>query len=224
MPVVLLCSTESWEGALAETLVYRNDVERRQAASLEAALAALAAGRVDIVLIDRDLPNAVRLVQRVRRDARNRNVSVAVIAPGDFDVVEMELLEAGANAVLRLPAGPEWDERLARLITVPVRREARFPVVFEVEAKTGVAIHSVMALAVNISSNGMLVETDFCLKVGDDIDLRFRLPSGGEVVAGCARVVRQAACNRFGVEFYGLEGEGCSQIERFVEQLANAGL
>ena len=43
----------------------------------------------------------------------------------------------GENAILRLPVTPEWDERLERLMLVPIRREARIHVSFEVEARTG---------------------------------------------------------------------------------------
>ena len=71
-----------------------------------------------------------------------------VAARGDFDPSEVELLEAGANAILRLPAGPEWDERLPRLMDVPVRREARFTVHFDVEAAAG-AEDPAAALAIN---------------------------------------------------------------------------
>ena len=41
--------------------------------------------------------------------------------------------ESEANAILRLPAGPEWNGRLERLMAVPVRKDARFPVSFDVQ-------------------------------------------------------------------------------------------
>jgi CheY-like chemotaxis protein len=219
----LLCTEGSFDTELGETLLWRDEVERQSASSAEQALAAARCQQPDVMLVDRDLPQAARLVHDVRRDPKMRRVSVVVIARTDFEAVEVELLEAGANAVLRLPVTPDWDDRLARLVAVPVRREVRCPVQLELEADAGPGIRAAAATALNLSINGILIETDAELRVGDDLDLRLSLPELSATVAGCGRVVRHAGRHRYGVEFYGLEGEGADLVRSYVERLEQPG-
>lgn len=217
MAGALICSLDPLDDELGSTLLWREELERRRAETAEEALQAAFGGPPEIVVIDRDLAGATQLVSSLRRDARTRRVSIVVVARTDFEAVEVDLLEAGANAILRLPASPEWDDRLARLITVPVRREVRLPVQFELETRAGSGVQTAVALALNLSMSGVLLETDYDLKVGDDIDLRFHLVELDATIVGCGRVVRHAGRRRYGIEFYGLEGEGPELVRRYVE-------
>jgi hypothetical protein len=217
MTLALICTEVDLEELLADTVLWRESVERRHAARFEEARESASDLQPGLVLIDRDAPWAERLVRTLRRDLQTRGLSVAVLARGDFDPCEVDLLEAGANAILRLPPGPGWDDRVTRLIHVPTRREARFPVFFDVEAQHGV--RSSAATAVNLSVRGMLIESSFPLRVGDDIDFRFRLPGSQEQIVGTAQVVRIGPRGRYGVEFYGIEGRGDELVRLFVGEL-----
>ena len=217
MTLALICTEVDLDELLADTLLWRESVERRYAAGLAEARASAADLQPGLVLIDRDASWAERLVRGLRRGLQTRRLSIAVLAQGDFDLTEIDLLEAGANAILRLPPGPGWDERVTRLIHVPPRREARFPVFVDIEAQAGV--RSSMATAVNLSERGMLIECSFPLRVGDDIDFRFRLPESDEQVVGTAQVVRVGPRRRYGIEFYGLEGKGVEIVRLFVGEL-----
>src|SRR5687767_5542159 len=127
MSVALICSPLSMEEDLSTTTIWREGVERHTALTADEAIRRAGEMQVNIVLIDRDMTGADRVVAALRRDVRTRRTSIVIIARGELDPIEVELLEAGANAILRLPAGPEWEERLERLIQVPVRRELRAP-------------------------------------------------------------------------------------------------
>jgi len=218
MSFALICTEGTFDAELGETLLWRGEVDRHVVHSAEDGLAAARAWRPDLVVIDRDLPQAVRLVTQIRGDAKARHASLVIIARADFEPVEVELIEAGANAILRLPASAEWDDRLARLIAVPVRREVRLPVRFELEASAGPGVQAAAATALNLSVNGILIETDFDLHLGDDLDLRFNLPESSEAVSGCGHVVRHAGRHRYGVEFYGLEADGPELVRIYVER------
>jgi CheY-like chemotaxis protein len=217
MTLALICTEVELEDVLADTVLWRESVERRSAASFEEAQDSASDLQPGLVLIDRDAPWAERLVRSLRQDLQTRRLSVAVLARGDFDPSEVDLLEAGANAILRLPPGPGWDDRVTRLIQVPTRREARFPVFFEIEAQHGV--RSAAATAVNLSVRGMLIESSFPLRVGDDIDFRFKLPESEDPIVGTAQVVRIGPRGRYGVEFYGIEGRGDELVRQFVGEL-----
>jgi|RhiMethySRZTD1v2_1073278.scaffolds.fasta_scaffold202216_2 CheY-like chemotaxis protein len=215
MPVALICTQADLEPELGHTLLWRAGVERHLAGRLEDARMMAVAARPDIVVVDRELPRSDKLVAALREDPTTRGLSIVVAARGDFDPSEVELLEAGANAILRLPAGPEWDERLPRLMDVPVRREARFTVHFDVEATAG-AGDPEAALAINLSMSGMLLESPIPLAVGDEIQLRFQIPESKSTVATTARVVRVASPGQYGVEFREVDKGASGDLQAFV--------
>lgn len=219
MPRALLCTTVDLSADLGHTCLWRFGMERRTARSLSDARAAAAVARPDIVIVDRDLPEALPIIKAFRADAATRGISIAVVARDDFDPTELELLQSGANAILRLPAGREWDERFMKLIDVPVRREVRFDVQLHVQCGfQGEPLHG---SAVNLSVSGMLLATPAKLAMGDDVEVDFVLPSGDGVhVVG--RVVRLASPGKYGVQFDHVDVEAPERIRRFV-QAVNAG-
>jgi len=217
MPAVLICSPVSLEDGLRSTCLWRDGVERHHASRVEEARTLALAARPRLVVVDRDLPGSVDLVEALRQEPSTRRLSVAVVVRGEFASMEVDLLEAGANAILRFPANAEWDERLTRLLEVPARREGRFSVHFAVDAYAGVAGGSGPALALNLSVNGVLLECPFPLAVGDELSLKFKLGDEGPTVVAGGRVVREAKAGRFGIQFRRLEGDGEREIRRFVE-------
>src|SRR5882762_1595241 len=159
MAAALICSQADLQPELGHTVLWRAGIERHVARRLEEARTMAVAARPDVVVIDRDLPRAYELVAALREDPGTRRVSIAIVARGDLDPAELALLDAGANAILRLPPGPDLDERLVRLLDVPVRREARLRVELGVDTLgTGVG-ERVPAHAVNLSRSGILIET-----------------------------------------------------------------
>jgi DNA-binding response OmpR family regulator len=219
MSAVLICThAENLESDLGATLLWRQDVERRVVAKPDEARMFAVAARPRLVLVDRDLPWSARFVAALREDASTRGLSVVVMARGDFDASEVELLEAGANAILRLPGGPEWNERLQRLMEVPARKDARFPVSFQVEAAANGG-RPEEAHARNLSVSGILVETQAPLGVRDDVRLRFTLPRAAAAMTVRAQVVRMAGSSQFGLEFRGLGADESRQLEGYLSTL-----
>lgn len=202
-------------------MVFRDDVTRHVAARVQEARERAAAGRPHLIIVDRDFPGAPELLSWLRNEPATRTTSVVVAARGEFSHAEVNLLELGANAVLRLPAGPEWDERLVQLITVPVRRDARFGVFFAVETLLGPEVAGV-GTAVNLSVNGMLLECSGLLGIGDEVDLQFALPGHEKGVLARGRVVRVAKPGCFGIHLTTFAGDGRTIVLAFVQSLARA--
>jgi CheY-like chemotaxis protein len=214
----LIVSPEPLDSELAGTVLWRKNVERYAASTLEEVRRLASGGRPDIIVLDKRVANAATMVAALRQHPLTRNVSIVVLARGDFDPSEVALLEAGANAILRLPPGPDWDDRLVRLIHVPVRKAAPIDVNVRVESGFEVAGPVLPVTALNLSVTGMLVESSHPLHVGDDMQLAFYLPGDSQAIAGTGTVVRQArAPHRFGVELTHVEGDGRTRIKRFVE-------
>jgi CheY-like chemotaxis protein len=220
MAIALICSRSPLDQELAGTVLWRKDIERHVATRLEDGRMMALAAKPDIVVVDRDLPKADELVAAIRREPSTRRVSVVVVARGDFDPSEVGLLEAGANAILRLPADTDWDDRLVRLMDIPVRKDARFHVRFQVQATPALTGQTLDAVAMNLSLNGMLIESPVELRMGDELRLVFTLPGAtADPLQGTGRVVRQAGPRQYGIEFHELLADGRERVRQFVEAL-----
>jgi CheY-like chemotaxis protein len=185
------------------------------AASFEDALSAAVSQRPHLIVVDRDLPRALRLVEDLRREAKTRTISIAVGARGDFSDLELQLLQAGANAIVRLPAGSEWDVRLSDLMRVPARRATRVPVRIEFQGETA-AVATVWGAILNLSGTGMLVDVSQTLAMGAELQFRFLIPGERESIQGSGQVVREERAKRYGVHFERLAGSASERILRYV--------
>ena len=223
MTLALICSQKDLEPELGQTLLWRAGFDRYRTTGIEEARRLAGSNKPDIVVVDRDLPGAAKLVASLRESA-SRHVSIVVVAAGDFDALEVELLEAGANAIFRLPPGPDWDERLKKLIQIPVRRNARLPLSFQVDTSVSLDTSPVPATAVNISQTGLLLETRLApLQVGDDLQLEIQLDDDEEQILRVGgRVVRLGGSGQFGVEFLNTDESLKERIKAFVDSLETA--
>ena len=77
MPLALILSLDSLERELGETVLWRRNVERRLARTLDDALRYAATERPDIIVVDHELPGAAAVVAAAaagrERRARSRS-------------------------------------------------------------------------------------------------------------------------------------------------------
>jgi CheY-like chemotaxis protein len=222
MPVALLCTHATLDRDLGHTLLWRGEVERVVVAKPEEARVMAVAAKPDLVIVDRDLPWCERFVTGLREDPSTRSLSIAILARGDLEASEVGLLEAGANAILRVPPGDDWDRRLHELLSVPARRESRFSVQFDVETLRGTAESAVLGSALNLSVRGILLESPLKLALGDELRLRLLLPDDRGTAEAVGRVVREAGPGRYGVLLDELDPASRQRIDGFVDDLADA--
>jgi len=212
----VVLSPSSLASELGGTVLFRRNVERVAAASVDDVRLQADAGRIDVVVIDAALPGAAAVVSALRQDALTRTTAIVALGRSEFGFDHLELLQAGANAILPLPPAQDWDDRLMRLIHVPVRKTTRFPVSLSLHGglRDGV---SFTARVVNLSVHGLLLECRHPLRVGEDVRLAFDMPLGHGTVEADGTVVRQAHADRFGVELTHVAGDGRVRIKRYVE-------
>jgi CheY-like chemotaxis protein len=213
----VLLSSEDLEPELRSTVLFRHNVERLGASTVEEVRRAATAGRVDVIVVDSQLPAAADAVAALRQDAFTRAISIVVLGRSEFGFGHLDLLEAGANAILPLPPGADWDDRLERLVHVPLRRATRLPVRIELQGGLGAAGGTLSAQTLNVSVHGLLIASRVPLRVGQDLRFAFELPESHGSVEGKGTVVRQAERGEFGVELTEVEGDGRVRLRRFVE-------
>jgi CheY-like chemotaxis protein len=223
MPSVLICADGAVD--LSSTILWRADVQRRRVATKEEARRAGEDQRFDLIVVDHDVPGANLLVRDLRLDAATRGSSIAVVmGRSEFEPADLDLIDAGANAILRPPVTPDWDRRLSELMRVPERCTGRFPVELRVDASvpTSASPSVLGGTVLNLSEHGMLLETDVPLSLGSDLDFWIYLRDAVVPLRGCGQVVREAGPSRGGIRFYGLEADGLARIRRFVRAAAEA--
>jgi DNA-binding response OmpR family regulator len=202
---VIVWSAEDLSTQLAGTFVARAGVDLFKAKNITEVRTLAQVVGPQLVLVDRDLRGVKKLVEELRREPATHNRSLAVLARGGFQRSELELLEAGANAILRLPPDAGWDDRVQRLLRVASRQEVRLPIRLAIEASTGSDPRGDgTAQSSNISANGMLLDTALPLQVGQHLSFAFAL-EGGVRVEGRGRVVRKGGPGRVGIEFVDLD-------------------
>ena len=218
MPSVLICASNSLVDRMRGTMLYRDGVERRVTERPPDAVAMVLSSRPDLIVIDASLEQAEALIAGLRANPVTRSVSIVAVARGEFDPSELRFIGAGANAILRLPANPEWDERLSKLLYVPIRRTTRLAALVQFEGTGGIGVETIAGTVLNLSEHGMLVETDVPLPMGSDVDFKIHLRDKTAPLVGCGQIVRQESPHRAGVRFYGLEDDGIERVRRFVQK------
>jgi CheY-like chemotaxis protein len=212
----VVVSASDLAAELGGTVLFRQNVERLRASGVEDVRRAAEAGRLDVVVVDSAMPRAATIVAALRQDQATRPTAIVALGRSEFGFDHLDLLEAGANAILPLPPTHDWDDRLMRLIHVPVRRATRFAVDMALEGglRNGIAF---AGRALNISVHGLLLECTEQLLVGEDLRFSFQMPGAKGEVRGTGTVVRVSSPRLFGIELTHVEGDGRVRIKRYVE-------
>lgn len=191
-----------------------------QAEDLDALLALEAGITPDLVIFDLAAPpdGAVAAAQRLRSRTYWRFVSMMLAVPAGHPRLE-EVLAAGINDLILAPYPPEeLLDKARRLTVIPARRELNtLARVRDPKAEGPVQPGKTL----NVSSNGLLVETESPLVIGRTVDVEFYLPDDPEPVRAIGRVVRRTAeldllHPAFGIRFVEMPEKDEARIEAFV--------
>ncbi len=216
----VLVSAVDLANELRTTVLFRGNVERLSASAATDVRRHATQARIDVVVVDPALPGAPALVAALRQDPLTRATAIVGLGRSEFGLGHLDLLQAGANAILPLPPGPDWDDRLTRLLHVPIRKNTRLSVELAIDGglRGGLRFRGQV---LNLSVHGILLECSDALEIGDDLRLEFELPGGRGRVCGTGTIVRQAQLGQFGVELTHIEDDGRVRIKRYVESAAD---
>ncbi|HXY41174.1 MAG TPA: hypothetical protein VEQ10_15985, partial [Vicinamibacteria bacterium] len=105
----VVMSPEDLQPKLQGTVLYRANVERLAAFGAAEVKQLASAGRIDVVVVDSALPGAAAEVAALRQDPLTRPTAIVVLGRSEFGAEHLDLIEAGANAILPLRAAGTWD-------------------------------------------------------------------------------------------------------------------
>ena len=205
----------------------RTDIKIFTTASNDETLKIHQEERVHLIITEIDMPgmNSEQLFSLIRKDADLRSVSVLMICPNTPAALEQSS-RCGANAVLLRPVSPAMLLAKAQQLLEIAWRET-YRVLVSVEGNA--IIHgnplntTFFCRSQNISTTGMLIETDKTLAQGDHVVCSFFLPDSirvqatGEIIR-VLPPVSGAIAKQYGIKFSGLPSEVRKALESFVDK------
>lgn len=203
----------------------RADIKVFTAASNDEALKIHREERVHLIITQLDMPGMAteQFCSLVREDPELRAVSVIMICTNNRAEIEQSS-RCRANAVILRPVNPalllakaqqlldiSWRETYRVLLSLTVDGNAKDTPFF--------------CRSQNISTSGMLIETDKTLPHGDRVICSFFLPDSMRIQAAgeIVRIPQQATgstVKQYGVKFSNLTPEARQALEAFVEKKA----
>jgi CheY-like chemotaxis protein len=211
------------------SLLFQESILRRREATVVTALTGTngleiaRSDRPQLAMFAFDLfdMTAPEFCREIRAEASTRAMSLLLVCERESPEQADLCLSAGCNDVIYRPLQrDDLDAKVARLTTIPSRRELRTLTRIEVSVeKNG---RFIIGRSVNISANGMLIEVDHVLPGEGKLRLHFYLPGDPKALQLESDVLRAeftGATAKYGVRFTAADDAERQRIERFVRRL-----
>lgn len=207
------------------SFLQRADVKVFTAASNDEALKIHREERVNLIITQLDMPGMAseQFCSLVREDPELRAVSVIMICTNNRGEIEQSS-RCRANAVILRPVNPALLlAKAQQFLDIAWRENYRVLLSLTIDGNTRDA--SFFCRSQNISTSGMLIETDKTLPYGDRVICSFFLPDSIRIqVAGeIVRIPEQAigsTVKQYGIKFSNLTPEARQALEAFVARKA----
>jgi DNA-binding response OmpR family regulator len=201
----------------------REGVKLFTAATTDDVLSVHRVERVDVIVSDLLTPGmkCEELCSAIRSDNVLNRVSIIILSPDNAVDIEKSA-RCKANAVLTLPMDPEQLlEKIRQFLDISWRESYR--VLVSVSVSGSSKDRSFFCRSGNISSTGMLIETEKVFEKGDQLACSFFLPDSAQIKANgvIVRVGKQVSGSKtcqYGIRFSALSAEAKSAIDIFVER------
>jgi CheY-like chemotaxis protein len=211
------------------SLLFQESILRRREATIVTALT----GTTGIEIARSDQPQLIMFAfdlfdmtapefcRELRADSSTRTMSLLLVCERESPEHADLCLSAGCNDVIYRPLQRhELDFKIARLTTIPSRRELRTLTRIEVSVeKNG---RFIIGRSINISASGMFLEVDRMLPGEGSLRLHFYLPGDPKPLQLECDVLRAeftGGTAKYGVSFSAADDEERERIERFVRRL-----
>lgn len=178
--------------------------------------------RVDLIIADLNMPQigGDTLCSIIRTEKEFRNVSILIVCRNSPEDLE-QVVQSGANSWITKPVDSgQLLEKIGQLLSISIRKDYR--VLLKAAVKGEVANIPFFCTSYNISTSGILIETDKVLDKGDRITCTFFLPGSRQLVAD-GETIRALTlgedCFHYGIRFLDLDPDTRMEIEKFVSSL-----
>jgi len=209
------------------TFLDRADMRVFTATTTDEVLQIHRAVRLDLVIISLDMPgmSSEQLCALLRENEKQGTVSIIIVCV-DTKRAIAQSTRCGANAVFPRPIKPAQLLAQAKTLLNLSWRET-YRVILNVSVEGSITSNHFVCNTLDISLEGMLIETMQIFKPGDQLSCSFFLPDLTQVrVTGeIVRTIQPASgveANWYGVHFLDLAPEAEKALEAFIDTNAAA--
>lgn len=217
--VLLVNSTRHFFEA-GKSLLDRRDFKVFQAPTADHALQLHRQEKVNLIVADLVMPEmgGDALCARVRESADSRNVSIILICHNTPEE-QARAARCSANVCLFKPFPAKvLLDHVEKLLAVSVRKGYRVLLRAKVQGAQDDAVF--FCTSMDISSTGILIESERPLKSGDQLNCSFFLPGSAHITTN-GEVVRKVAANgktAYGVRFTDISTDQQRAIDSFIAE------
>jgi len=174
--------------------------------------------QVDLMVIALDLPDMSgdKLCSSIRNNSALKQVSIIMTCNHDPDSIK-RATRCGANAHITKPFhSGQLIEQVTKLLSIPQRQSYR--VLLRISIKGNFANEPFFCSSHDISSAGIMIETDKQLAKGDLLSCSFFIPGFGKIVSEgeVMRADNSTDVPRYGIRFRYLDSEYKNGIDSFI--------
>jgi CheY-like chemotaxis protein len=202
------------------SVLARKDIEIFTASSGDEVLQIHGREHMDLIIVDLNLDRTGgdAVCTAVRHDATMKKVSLIVICDNDKSQIS-RCQSCGANAFITNPLNPEvLIHNVIKFLYIADRKNLR--IIFKVFIKGKSRDIFFFANTANISSSGILLETDHLLEKSDKLTLSFFIGKDPVKVNGKIMRIAEAGGNirHYGVQFIEVNPILRRKIEEFIDR------
>lgn len=175
----------------------------------------------DLIILSLDMEGASAedVCAALRKDEGLKRVAILIICANTRTNIDRVQI-CKANAYVTKPIRHEHlMQKISQLLTVPDRQSYRVLLKVRVNGKT--KTDPFFCSSYNISTTGMLIETEKALEKGDIISCSFFLPNADQIVTD-AEIARTASTPdgalQYGICFVNLAPRFKTEIEKFIKR------
>jgi len=206
-----------------QSFLNRSHIRTFTVTSNKEALAIHRTEKADLIIAKLDTPemSGESLCSLLRNDSELCNVSIIIVSP-DVESNLDRCLQCRANAFISIPINKAvFLQEVHQLLNIAPRKSCRIPMSIKIRGTSKKL--SFTGYAENISTSGLLLQSDASLSEGDTVMCSFSLPDSKHitVTAEIVRVLEKQIpykTNCYGIHFIDIRNNLSSAIESFVEK------
>jgi CheY-like chemotaxis protein len=176
--------------------------------------------KYDLIVLDAQMsaPDGLQLAKLIRRGGLNSRTPIILLSEQSIPEAMTRAFESGANFFLYKPFDRTGLMRVLRAAHSPIEQERRRFL------RVSVRCHVVLTRGkeraegetLDLSLEGMLVETPVAWATGSKLRLALELVPGEEPWPASGKVVRLAGPNRMGIQFEPPKAEESARLQAFL--------
>jgi len=217
---ILIVVRERTDGNAVRATLQSADADCILETSGSQALEFLRREKYDLIMLDAQMssPDGLQLARLIRRSGLNSRTPIILLSdPGPPELLT-RAFESGSNFVLYKPFDRTGLMRVLRAARGPIEQERRRFLRVNVRCHVALLRGSERAegVTLDLSLEGMLVETQVSWATGSKLRLTLELVPGQEPWQASGRVVRLAGPNRMGIQLDPPKAEESAQLQTFL--------